>query len=214
MTAWEKLNPPPTRGAGPRKDREISSWVDLAETGHRVGPRDARVTIIVFGDYDCPFCRRAEGPLRAVLDEYPNDVAVVYRNLPLRIHEHAYQAARLAECGAEQGRFYEVHRFLYNADDLDPLRLQVETVGHAVEIPDLAAFSDCASRVDPVARIEEDLRVAEALDIVAVPAIIFEGTLLGIPPDSLALFDLVRAQLMEATLSGPEPRFDDNGSPP
>jgi len=118
---------------------------------------------------------------------------MVDRHLPLPNHPNAYQAARLAECAAVQGRFEAVHRLLYSAlslSGLDPTQVAEEA-----ELPNADAFVACATQVAPMPRIEEDIRAAEELGINAVPAIILQGTLLGAPPDSAELFRLVQERL-------------------
>ena len=91
--------------------------------------------------------------------------------------------------GALQGRFEAVHETLYSVvtlSGLDPLKIAEE-----VSLPDPQAFAVCAGGVEPVLVIEQDIRVADELGINAVPAVVFQGTLLGTPPDSAALFRLV-----------------------
>ena len=90
----------------------LDDWPALASIGNRVGPADARIELIIFSDYRCPYCRRLEGPLNWVRQAFPEDVAVVYRHLPL-LGETSYFASRIAECGAEQDRFEAVHGILH-----------------------------------------------------------------------------------------------------
>ena len=186
------LGAPATGGTGPREDRRLDDWPALASVGNRVGPGDARVEITVFSDYRCPFCRRLEEPLRWVRQAYPEDVAVVYRHLPL-LGEASYLASRIAECGAEQNRFEAVHGILHRAPDISGLDL--ETVARDAAILDLAGFKDCVGTLGPVPRIEQDIMAASDRDIRAVPAVVFEGTLLSSPPDSATLMALVREEL-------------------
>ena len=65
------------------------------------------------------------------------------------------------------------------------------------QVPDTTRFLDCARRTEPVAAIEEDLRVARNLGITSVPTVIFDGTRLGVPPDSARLFSLVEERLLK-----------------
>lgn len=72
------------------------------------------MTIIEFGDYQCPYCRASEAHLEAIRREYGNDVSLVYRHFPLSGHGSAYSAARAAECAGKQDRFWEFHELLYS----------------------------------------------------------------------------------------------------
>jgi len=203
-TVWDRFHRMGSKAGIPTEDREIAEWTEVASDGHRIGPGEAQVLIVAFEDHECPFCRKVEGPLTVVREEYPEEVAVIHRHLPLSIHDGAYRAARMAECGAEQERFEAVHRVLFTIGEL--MTVDASAVAEAASVPDVVGFAECANRTDPVPRIEEDLELAQRLGINAVPAIIFEGTLLAPPPDSLKLINLVRSILLrrEAAQSASE----------
>lgn len=105
----------------PRRSVEpvaIADWKNIASGGHRQGSPSAPVTIVVFGDYECPFCAHFETRvLPSVLPQFGDQVSVVHRHWPLASHEHAYAAARASECAHEQGRFDSIHRALYVHQD-------------------------------------------------------------------------------------------------
>lgn len=193
LAFWNHFADPSPNLAQLREDREIDGFMEVASAGQWMGPEEAEVVIVEFGDYECPFCRRAEGPLRYVREVFPEKVAVVYRHFPLRNHPNAYEAARLAECGARQNRFEQVHQLLFSAVSL--ANLDPGGIAGAVEAPDSSSFVRCATETGEMARIEEDIKAAEELQIGAVPAIILQGTLLGTPPDSTTLIALVRQEL-------------------
>ncbi len=174
------------------EERLVSNWAELAATGNRVGPQSARVEIVTFVDYRCPFCSKLEGPLEFVRDTFPRDVAVVYRQLPL-LTEVSYQLARFAECAAQQNQFWAVHEILYGIPAVRNLDPQV--ISQVAGLSDPARFELCANNTDPDPAIERDLKVADEVGITAVPGVIFEGTLLSIPPDSATLLGLVRSRL-------------------
>ena len=174
-------------------DREVSSWQGLTHSGRRMGPGSAPIVIVEFGDYECPYCRRAEKVLRALRMEYPDEVAVVFRHFPLGRHPTAYLAARYAECAADQGQFVLMHQLLFKAislEDLDP-----QLFGKTAGVPDLPEFSGCVTDTTPHPRIERDMEEARSLGVRSVPAFIVNGTLFGSPPDSASLFGMVRSRL-------------------
>lgn len=175
---------------GLEEDREVENWHEMVASSRMVGPQDASVVILTFADYECPFCRRSEKVLRALRERFPQDLSVGYKHLPLTsIHPNAYFAARLAECGAEQGGFEPVHTLLYQSVTLQGL--EPEDLAGQAEIPDPAAFVECARRTEPVAQIEADMADASDLDIARTPTYIVEGTLLADVPDSTELAELV-----------------------
>lgn len=74
------------------------------------GAKDAKVTIIEYSDFECPFCQRAFTTVEEVLKAYPNDVKLVYKHLPLTsIHPNAQPAAEASLCALDQGKFWEMH---------------------------------------------------------------------------------------------------------
>lgn len=80
---------------------------------HVRGPAAARVTVIEYGDYQCPPCSNTQRDLDALLQKYPNDVRFIYRHFPTRPHRNARIAAEAAEAAEAQGKFWEMHRKLF-----------------------------------------------------------------------------------------------------
>lgn len=89
---------------------------------HVRGPVDAPTTVVMYGDYQCPYTQRALNALAALEKRIGNQFKLVYRHFPLReIHPDAENAAELAEAAAEKGKFWEVHDHLFaHQDTLDP----------------------------------------------------------------------------------------------
>jgi Thioredoxin len=79
------------------------------EIDHVRGLADAPVTVIEYGDYECPYCQGAARDVHLLLDRYPGTVQFVFRNFPIpQLHPHAEQAAEAAEAAASQGKFWEM----------------------------------------------------------------------------------------------------------
>ena len=93
----------------------VDELLDLSEDvsperDHMRGPDEAAVTLVEYGDYECPYCGRAEVVIRELLDEFGHDLRYVWRHLPLNdVHPNAQTAAEAAEAAASQGRFWEMH---------------------------------------------------------------------------------------------------------
>ena len=85
------------------RPRTIPEWRDFSRDGHRMGPQKAPVTIVVFSDFQCPYCALLMDRLGVLRAKYPRDVAVVYRHYPLVEHRYSMAAARASECAASQG---------------------------------------------------------------------------------------------------------------
>ena len=85
-----------------------------AERDHIEGPVDASLTLVEYGDYQCPYCGAAYPEVKKVQKELGNKLRFVFRNFPLtNIHEHAMNAAETAEVASSQGKFWPMHDFLY-----------------------------------------------------------------------------------------------------
>ncbi len=77
------------------------------------GTADAWVTVLEFGDFQCPYCREAKPIMDDLLEANPKDVRLVFKHFPLDMHAHARPAAIAAECASQQGKFWPFHDTLY-----------------------------------------------------------------------------------------------------
>ncbi len=85
----------------------------VSTTGPSLGPKDAKVVIVEYADYECPYCAKAGETMKAVLAQYPKSVRVVFKDFPLDFHENAISAAVAARCAGQQGKFWEMHDALF-----------------------------------------------------------------------------------------------------
>ena len=115
---------------------DLSDDVDPARD-HVRGSADAPVTLIEYGDYECPYCGQAEVAIRELQEAFGDDLRYVWRHLPLNdVHPNAQLAAEAAEAASAQGAFWEMHdRLLTHQDELSPLDLgrHAEAIGLDVE---------------------------------------------------------------------------------
>jgi Na+/H+ antiporter NhaA len=128
---------------------------------HIRGPADARLTLVEYGDFECPFCGRATGVVRELRERFGDELRYVFRHLPLTdVHELAELSARAAEAAAAQGRFWEMHDLLFRHQDA----LEFEDlVGYAGELRlDVEAFVRDLEEERHAERIREDVMSAEA----------------------------------------------------
>jgi Na+/H+ antiporter NhaA len=152
--------------------------VDLAapvdpERDHVRGPDDAPVTLLEYGDFECPYCGQAEPVVRELLSDF-GDVRYVWRHLPLNdVHRNAQSAAEAAEAAAEQGAFWEMYELLLaNQDHLSPADL----IGYAGQIGlDVDRFSDDLENHVGAARIAEDVDGADLSGVSGTPTFFVNG---------------------------------------
>jgi protein-disulfide isomerase len=85
---------------------------------HILGPVDAPVTLLEYGDYECPFCGQAHVVVAELLNQLSNEMRFAFRHFPLTtVHPHAEHAAEAAEAAGAQGAFWEMHDLLYENQD-------------------------------------------------------------------------------------------------
>jgi Na+/H+ antiporter NhaA/predicted DsbA family dithiol-disulfide isomerase len=174
----------------------LETIVDLAvdvdpEHDHIRGPKDAPITLVEYGDLECPFCGRAEPVLRELLTDF-GDLRYVWRHLPLRdVHPHAQLAAEAAEAAAAQERFWEMHDLLFEHQDaLRPpdLRRYAEQLGLDVE-----RFVEDLHKHTLAARVADDVDSADLSGVSGTPTFFINGRRLHGSYDIEGLSAAVRA---------------------
>lgn len=177
IVVYRQIHPPSPSSDDPRRtNRVISDWEAQASLGHQMGPETAPLTILYFGDFECPACRGFARMVDEYRAQHPEDLRVVFRHFPLPYHRFAYPGARAAECAAVQGRFEATYRALYQAQDslgLVPFR----EIARRAQVADLPRFDQCMSDSARVAVVERDKQAALAANLPGTPAVILNGTL-------------------------------------
>src|SRR5258707_1963964 len=148
--------------------------VPVSERDHRQGPDTAAVTLVQYGDYECPYTRRSTWVVQAIQQQLGGKLRFIYRNFLLtEIHPHALYAALAAEAAAGQGKFWEMHDYIFHHQ-------------HTLEDADLAGFAeavgldmqqytrDMAERRGR-ARIEEDVEGGERTRVQRTPNLFITG---------------------------------------
>jgi len=161
--------------------------VDL-ERDHVRGNPEAPLTLVEYGDYECPFCSRATGGIDEVREHFGDDLLYVWRHLPLeRVHPRAFDAARAAEAAGLQGKYFEMGIELFaHQDDLE--WSDIYRYANAVGL-DLEQF-DQDVRVHPskvLHRVQDDAQDAEAMDLNSTPTFFVNGKRHKGPWDSASL---------------------------
>jgi protein-disulfide isomerase len=88
--------------------------VPVSAIDHALGPEHARVTLVEYGDFECPNCKQAAPAVKLLLERFPEKVRLVFRHFPLEgVHPHALLAAEAAECAGAQGQFWPMHDLLF-----------------------------------------------------------------------------------------------------
>ena len=171
---------------------------------HIRGPQDAPVTIVEYGDFECPFCGQAEQVIRELLAESGYDVRYVWRHLPLNdVHPYAQLAAEASEAAAAQGGFWEMYDLLLTHQG----KLGVDDLtGYAAELHlDLGRFADEVRRREHAGRVSEDVTSADESGVSGTPTFFINGRRHYGAYDIDALTAAVGAAKRRLTLASPTP---------
>ncbi|MEQ1883988.1 MAG: thioredoxin domain-containing protein [Bryobacteraceae bacterium] len=152
--------------------------IDVSFDTSRIRGKGDAVTIIEFGDFQCPYCQRVQVTLANLLKKYDGKVRLTFRDFPLRsIHPQAQISAEAARCAGEQGKFWEFHDQLYqNPNSLNASTF--EKLASNLQI-NVTQFSECLNSGKYMPQIEEDVRAGEAIGIDGTPAFIINGVQLS-----------------------------------
>jgi protein-disulfide isomerase len=151
---------------------------DVQPDGPSKGAADAKIVIVEFSDFQCPYCARSVSTMQKVLEKYPNDVRVVYRHFPLdRIHSNARPAAEASACADEQGQFWAYHDKLFQNQRA---LAKEDLLRYASELGlDAGRFKSCVEERRTKDKVEADAKAAIAVGITGTPAFVVNGQLLS-----------------------------------
>ncbi len=169
---------------------EISKEMDASPKAHRPklledpvkipvagspvkGPEDARITLVEFSDFECPFCSAAVKQVDIVMKAYPKDVKLIYKQFPLSMHPHAELAAEASLAAREQGKFWEMYELLFkNFRQLS----RDSILGMAKDLGlDLDKFQSDLDSGKYKAIVEKDIADGEAANVYGTPAFYING---------------------------------------
>jgi protein-disulfide isomerase len=164
---------PPGDRAAFRFDADQIYKVGLGLPGHQLGPDDALVTIVVWGDFQCPYCARMAPVLGHVRQKYGAELRIVYRHLAMPGHRQAQLAAEAGVAAAEQGKFWAFHDLVF-AQPGRLARADLEQLGEAagLDLPRLRAALDDRRHRDAVLA---ETAAALALGVDGTPTLFVNG---------------------------------------
>jgi protein-disulfide isomerase len=162
--------------ASPKAHRPklLEEPVKIAVDGAPVkGPADARITLVEFSDFECPYCSAAEKQVDIVMAAYPKDVKLVYKQFPLSMHPHAEMAAEASLAARDQGKFWEMYDVLfknYRRLSSDNIMIWAKEIGL-----DMDKFKADLVSGKYKAVVEKDLADGEAAGVYGTPAFYING---------------------------------------
>lgn len=168
--------------------------VPVGAIDHLIGAEHAAVTLVEYGDFECPNCKQAQSALKLLLERFEGRVRLAWRNFPLEdVHPHALAAAEAAECAAGQGKFWQMHDLLF----ADPSHLKAKDLAaHAQRLGlDIARFSAEMDDHVYLQRVREHIQGGLDSGVRGTPAFFIDGRIQDVSFGLRALFDAVEARL-------------------
>jgi protein-disulfide isomerase len=174
---------------------------DIPTEGYpSLGPEDAKITIVEFSDFQCPYCRRFhDETYKPLLDAYPGQIRFVYRNLPLTsIHPNAMPAAVASLCANDQNSYWDFHEKLFSSETLD----DATYIQYATDLGlDVDTFKTCLTSGSHDEFIKQDMDFSLGLGVQSTPTFFVNGlALIGAQP--LSSFK----QIIDKELAGEIPK--------
>ena len=161
-------------GHGPEPPKLLEDPVAIQIAGApSQGPMDAKITLVEFSDFECPYCSQAANEVRAVLKAYPKDIRLVYKQFPLSTHPHANQAAAASLAAHNQNKFWPMHDKLFgNFRKLSRENFLTWAKELGLDMPKFTA--DLASP-KLKAEVENDLKAGEEAGVTGTPSFYING---------------------------------------
>jgi len=160
-----------------------------ADRGFVRGIKEARVVMVEFSDFQCPFCKNATATVKQLMDKYPGKVKWIFRDFPIaNLHPAAPKAHEAARCAAEQGKFWEYHDLLF---ERSPRQALEDLKQYATDLKlDAAAFGQCLDSGKHGAEVNRDIEDGTRLGVTGTPTFFINGRqLVGAQP--LAAFQKI-----------------------
>jgi protein-disulfide isomerase len=168
--------------------------VPVSAIDHVIGPDHAPVTVVEYGDFECPNCKQAAPAVKLLLERFPERVRFVYRHFPQEtLHPHAVRAAETAECAAAQGRFWPMHDLLFaNQDHLQ--RKHLRQYAQQVQL-DMARYDAEVDDEIYLQRIREHVDSGSRSHLRSTPGFFVNGIIVDVSFGLRSLFDATEAAL-------------------
>ncbi len=171
--------------------------VPVSPIDHLTGAAHAAVTVVEYGDFECPNCKQAQSALKLLLERFDGRVRLAFRNFPLEeAHPHALAAAEAAECAGGQGKFWPMHDLLFaDQTHLKPKDLH----GYAQRLGlDMARFTAEMDDHVYLQRVREHLQSGVDSGVRSTPTFFVNGRIEDVSFGLRALFGAVEARLHPA----------------
>jgi len=164
-----------------------------------VGDINAAVKVVIFSDFDCPFCEMMAPDLSGFFRNHPSDVVLGYWQYPLKSHKRAREAAKAAFCAEAQGKFLIYHDLLYKAQDLSDASLRSTAAKANL---DLVQFDNDMKSAAMAKKVDESCAAGENLGIDGIPSVFVNGKMVGGMVSAAELEDIYKQEMAAVRTMG------------
>lgn len=153
--------------------QKITAAIDGKGENYSLGPIDAKVKIVIFSDYACPYCKQAAPVVRNLAKKYGNQIRITFRDYPL--HDNSVDLALAGNCAGAQNKFWEMHDLLFDKQETlsslkgSELNLKLKELAAGIGI-DSKIFADCLDNKTYLYRLNDDFADAELLGLSGTPS--------------------------------------------
>lgn len=166
LPSQEDVNQPPAEDLN--KVYEVS-----ADDDPFIGPKDAKITLIEFSDFECPYCQKVVPTMKELAKTYGDKIKIVFRNFPLDFHPNAKTAALASECADDQGKFWPYHDKLFENQkklDLESLKSYAKELGF-----NTSEFNKCLDSKKYEAEVAKDAQDGQNASVSGTPTFFING---------------------------------------
>ncbi|HEV8199128.1 MAG TPA: thioredoxin domain-containing protein [Candidatus Polarisedimenticolia bacterium] len=167
--------------------------VSVDDDSSRGGTASAPVTIVEFSDFQCPYCSRAETVVDDVMKKYGNKIRLVYRDYPLSFHPNAENAAMASECAKEQGKYWEMHKAMFDNQAKLAATDLVETAGTLGMDKD--KFKTCLDTGKFRSEVQKDFQDGQKAGVSGTPTFFINGVMMVGARDIASFSDIIDREL-------------------
>lgn len=177
--ALPDVRPPPTE-------------IAVTDSTAASGDVDAKVTVVEFSDFECPFCAKAATELSILKSKYGSRVRFIFKHFPLSFHKRAMPAARVAQCAHRQGKFWPIHDAFFSSGALDEKAMKSQIVAAGL---DVEKIESCLSDPTIDKEIQADMEEGARIGVRGTPTIFINGRHHKDNFDAATLSDVIDAEL-------------------
>jgi len=183
-----------SRFAHPPEHKLLEDPIPVPTEGApETGPKDAPITLVEFSDFQCPYCALATPQLKAVLEAYPKQVKLIFKEFPLEIHSRAAFAALAAVAAQRQGKFWPMHDALF-ASRTDLYRPRILALASALGL-DMRRFESDLNSMEVRKAVQRDLEDGMNIGVMSTPTLFIDGRHYNGPITLQALKPILEAEL-------------------